>query len=188
MARPLLGIFLWLILAGTAAADAPAALAAMRQGGHVALMRHADAPGTADPEGFRVDLCATQRNLSARGRADATTAGERLRAQGVGFDKVLSSPWCRCLDTARLMDMGPVEAVATFGNPIVLRDQREELVAGARKVVEAWRGPGTLLIVTHGALIGALTGHHPSSGEIVVVAPATDGRPTVVGRIEPAAD
>ena len=55
--------------AGIASADDAAnAWAALRAGGHVALMRHADAPGGfGDPPGFRVDDCATQRNLSARG-------------------------------------------------------------------------------------------------------------------------
>lgn len=188
MRRGLFRLF-WLfilVLAGIppASADEPAAWAALRQGGHVALMRHTDAPGgTGDPPGFRVDDCATQRNLSARGRTDATVIGERLRAEGIAVARLLSSPWCRCLDTARLLDIGPVEPAATFGNAVVLSDQRSELAEGARRVIGAWRGPGTLLVVTHGANIGALTGYNPSTGEIVVVASASDGAIRTVGRI-----
>ena len=150
--------------------DAANAWKALRAGGHVALMRHADAPGGfGDPPGFRVDDCATQRNLSARGRTDAEKIGARLKSEGVAFEKILSSPWCRCIDTATLLNLGPVAKEATFGNVVVLRDQREQLAAGARALIGKWSGQGNLLVSTHGANIQALTGISPASGEIVVV-------------------
>ena len=169
---------------GPAYADESAAWAALRQGGHVALMRHADAPGGfGDPPGFRLDDCATQRNLSDKGRADAKAAGERLRSSRIAIGKVLSSPWCRCVDTARLMDVGAIEIAPTFSNAFVLRDQRAALSAGARAVIGAWKGPGTLLVVTHGANIQALIGYNPASGETVVVAAEAEGVVREVGRI-----
>ncbi len=84
-----------------AAADEAAAWAALRAGGHVALMRHASTePGLGDPPGYKLDDCATQRNLSAQGREEARRIGERLRKEGVVVEKVYTSPWCRCRDTA----------------------------------------------------------------------------------------
>src|SRR4029453_18236360 len=66
--------------------DEAAALAGLRQGGYVALMRHAQAPGGAgDPPGFRLDDCRTQRNLSAKGRVDAKVIAARLRAKGIAI-------------------------------------------------------------------------------------------------------
>lgn len=169
---------------GSAHADESAAWAALRQGGHVALMRHADAPGGfGDPPGFRLDDCATQRNLSDRGRAEAMSSGERLRAARIAIGKVLSSPWCRCVDTARLMDVGSIEIAPTFSNAFVLLDQRAALSEGARAVIGAWKGPGTLLVVTHGANIQALIGYNPASGETVVVAVEAEGVVREVGRI-----
>jgi len=151
-------------------AGAADAWKALRAGGHVALMRHADAPGgVGDPPGFRVEDCATQRNLSAKGRADAEKIGLRLKGEGVAFEKILSSPWCRCVDTARLLNLGTVETEATFGNVVVLRDQRETLTTGARALIARWTARGNLLVVTHGANIQALTGAWLASGEIVVV-------------------
>jgi broad specificity phosphatase PhoE len=148
-------------------------------------MRHAEAPGgTGDPPGFRLDDCATQRNLSAEGRADAKAVGEKLKAEGVIIGQLLSSPWCRCVDTARLMDVGAVEIAPTFGNVVVLSDQRAALTEGARAVIGSWKGPKTLLVVTHGANIQALTGgYNPASGEIVVVAAESEGTIREVGRI-----
>jgi hypothetical protein len=97
--------------------EAEAAWTALRAGRHVALMRHTDAPGgVGDPPGFRLDDCATQRNLSAKGRADAARIGARLRSERIAVERIVSSPWCRCMDTATLLELGPVEADPTSGN------------------------------------------------------------------------
>jgi phosphohistidine phosphatase SixA len=187
LALCVLSVALVLGAADMAGADEAAAWAALRAGGHVALMRHTDAPGgTGDPPGFRLEDCATQRNLSENGRGDAAAISARLKAEGIAFEKILSSPWCRCRDTARLLDMGPVEAAPTFSNVVVLRDQTETLTEGAAAVIGDWRGAGTLLVVTHGANIRALTGISPGTGEIVVVDAAEDGSIEAVGRIPPA--
>src|SRR2546422_2149436 len=101
-----------LIAAPVAAADdSREAWAALVNGSHVALVRHGNAPPGygGDPPGFKIDDCATQRNMDERGRAQARAVGEAFRQHGVIVDKVLSSPWCRCLETARLMALGPVE-------------------------------------------------------------------------------
>ena len=163
--------------------DAADAWKALRAGGHVALMRHADAPGgVGDPPGFSVDDCATQRNLSEKGRVDAEKIGSRLKGEGIAFEKILSSPWCRCIDTAKLMNLGTVETEATFGNVVVLKDQRQTLTAGARALIAQWTAGGNLLVVTHGANIQALTGVWLASGEIVVVKGGSD-RTEPVGRL-----
>lgn len=163
--------------------DAADAWKALRAGGHVALMRHADAPGAVgDPPGFRVEDCATQRNLSEKGRADAEKIGSRLKGEGIAFEKILSSPWCRCIDTARLLNLGTVETEATFGNVVVLKDQRQTLTAGARALIAQWTAGGNLLVVTHGANIQALTGTWLASGEIVVVKGGSD-RAEPAGRL-----
>lgn len=156
---------------------------ALRAGGHVALMRHTDAPGgVGDPPGFRIDDCTTQRNLSAKGRADAARIGGRLKSEGIAVERIVSSPWCRCMDTATLLQLGPVAVETTFGNVVVLSDQRQSLTAGARAVIDQWTGSGILLVVTHGANIAALTGISPASGEIVVVRKGSGGGESV-GRL-----
>ena len=161
---------------------------ALKRGGAVALVRHTEAPGGAgDPAGFRLDDCTTQRNLSERGRADARRLGDRFRQHGISVDKVLSSRWCRCKETAALMDLGAVEPMSTFDNAFVLRGQVKELTEGARAIVADWKGPGALVIVTHGANILPLTGIQPVEGAMVVVVPdpALDARLRVLGSITP---
>jgi phosphohistidine phosphatase SixA len=141
-----------------------AAWDALRAGGTVALIRHALAPGTGDPPGFVLEDCATQRNLSDEGRAQAARLGEAFRAHGVAVDRVLSSGWCRCLDTA-VLAFGAAEAWAPlhsfFGDAGTGSAQTAEVRAG----VAAWAGPGALVLVTHQVDITALTGIVPDSGE-----------------------
>ena len=177
----LLGFWTTAEKAGAGEAEAWTAL---RSGRHVALMRHADAPGSfGDPPGFQIDNCATQRNLSAKGRADAVTIGMRLRMERIPVERILSSPWCRCKDTATLLELGPVETEPTFGNVVVLNDQKQSLTDGARAVIDNWSGSGMLVVVTHGANIQALTGISPASGEIVVVRGGSGGGSEPVGRL-----
>lgn len=157
----------------------------LKKDGRVALIRHGDAPGTGDPPGWKLDDCATQRNLSDKGRAQSRGLGRQFRFNGIAIGKVVSSQWCRCMETARLMDLGVVEAEPGFNNAFVLGDRHSELTEAGRAVMANWTGPGTLVVVTHGANIFALAGIHPQEGEVVVIAPegAAPSKFRVLGRI-----
>jgi len=88
----------------------------LSDGRHVLLMRHADAPGYGDPAGYQLNNCSTQRNLGEKGRKQAAVIGEWLSSQGISSAKVLSSPWCRCLDTAKLLNKGAVTTSSALGS------------------------------------------------------------------------
>lgn len=167
-------------LAGPARADA---LAAAKAGGHVILMRHAIAPGTGDPETFDVNDRTTQRILSEEGRAQARRTGDALRAAGVPVDRVLTSQWWRCEETALLLDMGPVEPFPEALNSFFRRPgERDGRVAALTGFIRGWRGAGNALCVTHQVNITGTTGVFPASGELVVVAPQGVA---VAGRLGP---
>ena len=180
--RPLLAA----LLAGACTlvgADDSATWAALRRDGAVALVRHGEAPGVGDPAGWKLDDCATQRNLDDAGRAQARALGARLKAERIPIRRLLASPWCRTTETATLLDVGTVQSEPTFSNAFVLSDRRAELAAGARALIGRWRGPGTLLVVTHGENIRALTGRSPATAELVVVSVAADGRLREIGAV-----
>ena len=157
-------------------------------GGHVLLMRHAEAPGVGDPPGFRLNDCGTQRNLSAAGRAQARAAGRWLRSQGLQAARVWSSPWCRCLDTARLLDYGAVTVETSlssfFGDYERGPQQREALQAFIARLQERSPGPAPIL-VTHQVVISAYTGAGASSAEMVLVRVDRLGQPQDVTRHAP---
>jgi phosphohistidine phosphatase SixA len=159
--------------------------ARLQQGGHVLLLRHAEAPGFGDPPRFRLDDCSTQRNLDARGRAQAAAIGEWLRRHGVRDARVHSSLWCRCLETARLLDLGPVTPLPALNSLFGRTQARERSVAELNAFFAAQPADGPLLIlVTHFANIQALTGSGPGSGEGVLLQLQAGAAPRVVGRLD----
>lgn len=157
----------------------------MRQPGHVVFMRHSDAPGGyGDPPGFRLDECATQRNLSEEGRAHARRTGEAFRKHGVAFDRVLTSPWCRCKETARLVVGREAEPFAPLSNLVGRYEHRESQVKALKAYLAGLDGNGKVLFVTHGVVVNALTGVSVAQGEMVIVKPGEDGELAVVGRLK----
>jgi broad specificity phosphatase PhoE len=175
---------------GGAEADEAQLWQALRSGEAAALLRHAPAPGTGDPAGFALDDCSTQRNLSAEGRALAKDIGARFRRHGIAAARVLSSRWCRCLDTAELLGLGAVTPFDGLGSFYNDRGTEPERTAATRALIAASTGPGKppLVLVTHQVNITALTGIFPNSGSIVVVRPVSgaDGAGLeMLGRMEP---
>ena len=159
------------LLVATAPVRADEALwAALADGGHVALMRHAQAPGTGDPENFRLDDCSTQRNLDQTGRDQARRTGEMFRERGVTIGRVLSSQWCRCLETAELLALGEALPFAPLNSFFGDRARSSAQTEAVRALLaEADIDGPSLVMVTHQVNITALTGIYPRSGEIVVL-------------------
>lgn len=156
---------------------------ALRQPGAVALMRHALAPGTGDPAAFRLEDCATQRNLNAQGREQARRIGAALRDQDIAFDQVWSSGWCRSRETAELMEMGSVEITPSLHSFFAGRGDRQTQSQETLAALSALPDGARALLVTHQVNITALTGVFPASGEIIVAQVAPDGSLEVTGRV-----
>ncbi|HEX6265612.1 MAG TPA: histidine phosphatase family protein [Burkholderiales bacterium] len=166
-----------LLVPGIATASEPL-WALLEDGGRVILIRHAvTTPGSGDPPGMRLDDCGTQRNLSEEGRAHARRIGEEFRRRGIPVERVLSSPWCRCLETARLA-FGKAEVSQPLSNLFGRYENRESQVQQMREIVKQ-EFKGNLVLVTHGSTILALTGVSPGTGEMVIV--SRDGK--VAGRL-----
>ena len=153
---------------------------------HAALMRHATAPGTGDPDHFRLDDCTTQRNLSEAGRAEARETGRLLRAAGLADALVLTSRWCRATDTARELDLGEADPFPPLDS--FFRDRSREDAARRdilARIAERKAGDPPLIMVSHQVNITAVTGIFPASGEIVVVEVLPDGTAAVRARLSP---
>ncbi|WP_296805375.1 histidine phosphatase family protein [Thiocapsa sp.] len=171
-----------------AAQEMDADLAArMQNGGAVLLLRHAYAPGTGDPEGFRLDDCATQRNLSDAGREQARSIGAWLRARGVEYARVYSSEWCRCLETAELLGLGPVTPLPALNSFFERRGDRGPNLAALEAFLKDQPPNGEpIVLVTHQVTVTALSGIYPASGEAVLMRLSDQDRGTLepVGRMD----
>jgi phosphohistidine phosphatase SixA len=191
LAASVLAILL-MVAPGFAGDSSSQGWAALAKGGHVALIRHGNAPPGygGDPPGFRFDDCKTQRNLDGVGRAQARALGEAFRKHGVRVDRIVSSPICRCMETGQLMAVGEVETswdLLPDTGSIAIR------VLGLEEMVSSWRGPGTLVLVTHALTVGRLTGFSLEQAETLVLQPTPEKPPVghlprggrLAGRIPP---
>lgn len=181
MLRLALAFLLCLTPASAHATDAGWAL--LRAGGHVVLLRHAMVTGNGDPAGFDIDKCATQQKLSDRGKQQARKIGALFAARAAPIDRVLSSRYCRALDTAGIaFEDNKAEKFEPLD--LLSKDPAAAAVQNAAviKEVESFTGDGNLVLVTHLENIQALTGAGAREGEAVVV--GLDGEKLrVLGRI-----
>lgn len=151
--------------------------------GRVLIMRHANAPGTGDPDNFRIGDCSTQRNLDNTGRAQAAQIGRLLAQAGVARAKVYSSLWCRCLETARLLDLGPVTALPALNSFFARADQQDQKIAALREFLASLPVDGPpVVLVTHQVTVTGLTGVYPGSGTGVILQLNGTGQPRIVGK------
>jgi phosphohistidine phosphatase SixA len=180
---------LGIVAAGWAAPAAAASEALLRElrAGAVLLMRHTQtAAGVGDPPGWRLDRCATQRNLDAQGIAHAQRIGRWFEAQRLTVTTVRNSPWCRARDTARLA-FGRSEDWPPLSNIFEDRSGAEAQADAVRAFVRSTT-PGELaVLVSHGVTIAHFLGGGVSvgTGESVVVrsgGPA-DAALRVIGRL-----
>jgi broad specificity phosphatase PhoE len=166
-----------------AQASEAALLDALRQGGAVLMLRHAQTePGVGDPPGFQLGQCGTQRNLSEAGRAQSRRIGQALAAQGLVPRAVRSSGWCRCIDTAELA-FGRHEVWPALHSFFAERAaQRDPQTAELRRALARLPAQGFEAWVTHQVNITALTGTWVDMGEAVVIRGGPDGG-TMLGRL-----
>jgi phosphohistidine phosphatase SixA len=156
----------------------------MKDGRHILMIRHAYAPGTGDPKHFKIGDCATQRNLDNRGRAQARKIGEWLRSKGIKKVKIYSSQWCRCVETATLLDLGPVTHLPALNSFFELPQNREPNIKALRSFMADLSENSQLVIfVTHFVTILEITGESVSSGEGVVLKLKKRGAYDVLGRL-----
>jgi phosphohistidine phosphatase SixA len=144
----------------------------MQDGQHVLFMRHADAPGYGDPTGYIIGQCATQRNLGDYGKKQAKVIGVWLSNQGIQKADIFSSPWCRCLDTASLLNKGPVKiepSLSSFFDDMSLERKQTKALESFIKNELAKQSKTPLILVTHHVNIQAYTGKAVGVGDMVLV-------------------
>ena len=150
----------------------------LQDGQHVLLMRHADAPGYGDPTGYVISQCSTQRNLGDYGKRQAKAIGIWLINQGIQKAEVFSSPWCRCLDTANLLNKGPIKiepSLGSFFDNMNLEKRQTKALEIIIKNELAKQSKAPLILVTHHVNIQAYTGKVVGVGDMVLVKVGKNG-------------
>ena len=180
----MLAILFW-PLEVAVAEDTPFTLERLKSGNYLVMMRHARAPGTGDPANFRLGDCRTQRNLNDTGREQARRFGARLKAAGLERVAIYSSQWCRCLETARALGLGPVRELPALNSFYRREEDRAGNLAALGTFIERL-GTGTdrpVILVTHQVTVTAMSGEWVDSGAAKVFRLDGTGRPKMVGTL-----
>ena len=153
----------------------------LEEGGKLIFIRHAYAPGGGDPDDFNLNDCSTQRNLNEEGRDQAKYIGEFFKKNKIKIDKVLSSEWCRCKETAEIAfkDFSTNSFLNSFYSPKFAKNKQKQIKM-LNNYVKKFTSDKNLILVTHYVLISEVLDYAPSSGEIVV----SDKNFNMIGNIE----
>jgi phosphohistidine phosphatase SixA len=167
----LLCLVLLTLSAGRAFADDEQVWAALGQGGKVILLRHAHVDIREGIGRHAPGNCAAEVNLSSRGLEQARRIGEAFRAHGIAVGEVLTSPYCRCIDTGKLA-FGRATAVQYLLPPGVVSDSQAKL--NDERVLQdilKYRDRSNLVMITHDLNIANIVLEPVVMGEFFVVQP-----------------
>ena len=153
----------------------------LEDGGKLIFIRHAYAPGSGDPNNFNLNDCFTQRNLSDDGRNQAKNIGEFFKKNKIKIDKVLSSEWCRCKETAKIAfkNFSTISFLNSFYSSKYAKN-KDKQVKALNEYVKKFKSNKNLILITHYVLISEVLNYGPSSGEIVV----SDKNFNIIGSVE----
>ena len=141
----------------------------LKNGGNLIFIRHAYAPGGGDPDNFDLNDCLTQRNLSETGREQAKKIGKFFNENQIPIDKVISSEWCRCKDTAKyaFKNFETFSALNSFYDERFAKNETKQ-INDLKKYVKKWNSDKNLVLVTHFVVISSILNTVSSSGEIII--------------------
>ena len=135
---------------------------------NVIFLRHALAPGLGDPLDFIKEDCSTQRNLNDEGRSQARLIGDYLKKSNIRFSEILTSEWCRCIDTAKELDLGQWETFSGLNSFFQGHEKKYHVMDKLWKKIDSLNFSDLVLFVTHQVVITEITGEVPRSGEMVL--------------------
>ena len=144
-------------------------LKSLKEGKKLVFIRHAIAPGNGDPNNFDINDCSTQRNLDENGIEESKKIGLFFKNNKIKIDKVLSSQWCRCKDTAKyaFQTFKTFNALNSFYHERFAANE-EKQINNLKKYIKNLDIKNNIVFVTHYVVINSLLNTGTSSGEIVI--------------------
>ena len=156
-------------------------LKSLKEGKKLIFIRHAIAPGNGDPNNFDINDCSTQRNLDEKGIEESEKIGLFFKTNKIKIDKVLSSQWCRCKDTAKyaFKNFETFNALNSFYDEKFAANEAKQ-IKDLKNYIKNWNSDKNLVLVTHFVVISSILNTGSSSGEIIV----SDKNFNIIGSID----
>ncbi|MDA9646306.1 histidine phosphatase family protein [Candidatus Pelagibacter sp.] len=151
----------------------------LKDGNKLIFIRHAYAPGNGDPKNFRLNDCSTQRNLNNEGVIQSKKIGQFFLKNKIQVDKVLSSEWCRCKDTAKFAfnKYSTFDALNSFYDPR-FKNNKNKQIYNLKNYINNWKSKKNLVLITHFVVISEILKVSANSGEIII----SDKEFNIIGR------
>ena len=156
-------------------------LKSLKEGKKLIFIRHAIAPGNGDPNNFDINDCSTQRNLDEKGIEESEKIGLFFKNNKIKIDKVLSSQWCRCKDTAKyaFKNFETFNALNSFYDEKFAANEAKQ-IKDLKNYIKNWNSDKNLVLVTHFVVISSILNTGSSSGEIII----SDKKFNIIGSID----
>ena len=156
-------------------------LKSLKEGKKLVFIRHAIAPGNGDPNNFDINDCSTQRNLDENGIEESEKIGLFFKNNKIKIDKVLSSQWCRCKDTAKyaFKNFETFNALNSFYDEKFATNEAKQ-IKDLKNYIKNWNGDKNLVLITHFVVISSILNTGSSSGEIII----SDKNFNIIGSID----
>jgi len=152
----------------------------------VVLMRNAESTGNRDGSNMLAwdasGKCQGESTLTEYGRIQAETVGAAFAKYGIK-PKVISSPMCRCTETAAIAFGEYVTDPDLRQRPVGDAAAEEAFQAKASSLLSRHRGKTPLVFVNHRPNIDSLTMELIDLGELLVATIDEAGEVEVVGKI-----
>ena len=144
-------------------------LNSLKEGNKIIFIRHAIAPGNGDPDNFDINDCETQRNLSEKGIKQSKNIGIYFEKNQIKIDKILSSEWCRCKDTAKIAfnNFETFDSLNSFYDAKFAQNEDMQ-IKNLKKYIKSWESDKNLILVTHFVVISSILNVGISSGEMII--------------------
>tara|TARA_B100001564_G_C20487211_1_gene599905 strand:+ start:9 stop:557 length:549 start_codon:yes stop_codon:yes gene_type:complete len=144
-------------------------LNSLKEGKKIIFIRHAIAPGNGDPDNFNINDCETQRNLSEEGIEQSKNIGIFFEENKIKIDKILSSEWCRCKDTAKIAfnNFETFDSLNSFYDEKFAQNEDIQ-IQNLKKYIKSWKSDKNLILVTHFVVISSILNVGISSGEMII--------------------
>jgi phosphohistidine phosphatase SixA len=141
----------------------------LQEGKKLIFIRHAIAPGNGDPDNFNIKDCSTQRNLDKKGIQQSKKIGLFFTNNKIKIDKILSSEWCRCKDTAKIAfkNFETFDALNSFYDERFAANEAKQ-IEDLKKYIKNWNSDKNLVLITHFVVISSILNAGTSSGEIII--------------------
>ena len=141
----------------------------LKEGKKLIFIRHAIAPGGGDPVDFDILRCETQRNLSKKGITQSKNIGKFFSENNIKIDKVLSSEWCRCKQTAQYaFNKYETKSFLNSFFSAKFASNKNKQINNLKKYINEWSGDNNLVLVTHYVTIQEVLNITSSSGELII--------------------